>query len=56
MIVEVDEETGDFFKLVMTSKDLVYVVPIGNSCGFVITLSLVVIEADGVNGLANDLK
>ena len=44
----VDEETGEFgFLSAMTSKDSVYAVPIGNSRGFVITLSLIVIEVDG---------
>ena len=35
----------------ITSKDSVYSVPIGNYCGFVINLSLVVIEADGSRSL-----
>ena len=35
----------------MTSKDSVYAVPIGNSCDFVITLSLIVIETDGSRSL-----
>ena len=39
------------FLSVMTSKDSVYTVPIGDSCGFVITLSLIVIEADGSRSL-----
>ena len=44
----VDEKTGKFGLLsVITSKDSVYSVPIGDSCGFVITLSLMVIETDG---------
>ena len=39
------------FLSVMTTKASVYTVPIGNSCGFVITLSLTVIEADGSRSL-----
>ena len=43
----VDEKTGELvFLSVMTSKDSAYAVPIGNFCGFVIILSLIVIEAD----------
>ena len=48
----VDEETGNFvFLSVITSKYFVYSVPIGNSCGFVITLSLMVVEANGSRSL-----
>ena len=48
----VDEETREFvFLSVMTTKDSVYTVPIGYSCRFMITLSLIVIEADGSRSL-----
>ena len=44
----VDKETGEFGLLsVIMSKDSVYAVPIENSYGFVVTLSLMVIEVDG---------
>ena len=44
----VDKETGEFGLLsVIMSEDSVYAVPIGNSYGFVVTLSLMVIEVDG---------
>ena len=35
----------------MTSKDSVYSVPVGNFCRFVMTLSLIVIKADGSRSL-----
>ena len=41
----VNEKSGEFGLLsVITSKDSVYLVPIGSSCRFLITLSLMVIE------------
>ena len=39
------------FLSVITSKDSVYSVPIGNYCGFVMTLSLMMIDADGSRSL-----
>ena len=52
----VDEETGKFiFLSVITSKYSMYSVPIRNSCGFVITLSLIVIEADGLRSLMSKI-
>ena len=39
------------FLLVITSKYSVYSVPIRNSCGFVINLFLMAIEADGSRSL-----
>ena len=45
------KKRGNLFLLIMTSKDSVYSVPIGNCCGVVMTLSLIVIEADGSRSL-----
>ena len=48
-----NEKTGEylFIKSAMTLKDSVYTVPIGKFCGIVITLSLIVMEADGSRSL-----
>ena len=44
----IDEETRKFCLLsVMISKYSVYSIPIGNCCGFVLTLSLMMMEVDG---------